>query len=384
MVLASVAGTPQAKEAVIANSIPQTATIPRTGGPTFSPVFDGAPQFKPIPGTPLQYVVNSPTPIIRVDAYTYYALRAGVWFTATSLNGPWVVAASVPAVIYTIPPSSRLYYVTFVRVYGSTPDVVYVGYTPGYLGTVVEPDGTVVYGTGYVYQPWVGTVYYPPPVTYGVMAQPVYNPAADMAYGMALGMTTAAMVDSWGSPVYYDSYYHGYPCCGSTSANVYGHYGSTSWSGTDTWYSHSDGNIGESASGSYTNYRTGTTGTYSGNRYVNPYTGGAGRVYTRTYDTAGGTTGSVSRGETYSAQTGQTSYDASKTATGEGGSSVTRDTSASWGPQGTSADRYASANGENYRNDGSGWQKQTASGWQSAAGEDTSWADREQQARSQA
>ena len=150
VVLASVAGTPQAREAVIANTIPQTATIPRTGGPTFSPVFDGAPQFRPIPGTPLQYVVNSPTPIIRVDAYTYDALRAGVWFTATSLNGPWVVATSVPAVIYTIPPSSPLYYVTFVHVYGYTAEVVYVGYTPGYLGTVVEPDGTVVYGTGYV------------------------------------------------------------------------------------------------------------------------------------------------------------------------------------------------------------------------------------------
>ena len=47
-------------------------------------------------------------------------------------------------------------------------------------------------------------------------------------------------------------------------------------------------------------------------------------------------------------------------------------------------DRYAGANGENYRNDGSGWQKQTSSGWQSAGGEDTSWADREQQARTQA
>jgi hypothetical protein len=408
VVLASVAGTPQAREAVIANSIPQTATIPRVGGPGFTPVFDGAPKFKPIAGTPLQYVVNSPTPIIRVDAYTFYALQAGVWFTATSLNGPWVVAASVPAVIYTIPPSSPLYYATFARVYGSTPDVVYVGYTPGYLGTVVEPDGTVVYGTGYVYEPWVGTVYYPPPVTYGMQAQPVYNPAADMAFGMALGMTTTAMVDSWGSPVYYDSYYHGYPCCGSTSANAYGHYGSTSWSGTDTWYSHSDGNVGESAGGSYTNTRTGTTGTYSGNRYVNPYDGTAGRGYTRTSDTAGGTTGSVSRGETYNAQTGQTSYSADKTATGQGGSSITRDASASWGAQGSSADRstttynantgqtktygsgsegadhYASANGENYKNDGSGWQKQTASGWQSAKGEDTSWADREQQARSQA
>ena len=44
---------------------------------------------------------------------------------------------------------------------------------------------------------------------------------------------------------------------------------------------------------------------------------------------------------------------------------------------------YASADGENWRNDGSGWQKQTASGWQSVgSGEDTAWADREQQARS--
>jgi hypothetical protein len=297
--------------------------------------------------------------------------------------------------------------VTFVHVYGYTAEVVYVGYTPGYLGTVVEPDGTVVYGTGYVYDPWVGTVYYPVPETYGVQAQPVYNTETGMAYGMALGMTTAAMMYSWNQPVYYSPYYHGYPCCGSASANVYGHWGNTSWSGTNTWYSHSSGNIGESASGSYANYRTGTTGTYSANRYVNPYDGDAGRGYTRTYDTAGGTTGGVSRGESYDAQSGQTSYGADKTATGQGGSSVTRDTSASWGAQGASADRstttynaqtgqtktygsgfdgndrYASANGENYRNDGSGWQKQTTSGWQSAGGEDTSWADREQQARSQ-
>jgi hypothetical protein len=408
VVLATVPGTPQAREAVIANSIPQTATIPRTGGPTFTPVFDGTPQFRTIQGTPLQYVVNSPTPIIRVDSNTYYALRAGVWFTAPSLSGSWVVAAAVPTVVYTIPPNSPLYYVTFVHVYGATPEAVYVGYTPGYLGTVLAPDGTVVYGTGYVYPPWLGTVYYPPPTTYLVQAQPVYNPAVDMAYGMALGMTTAAMVDSWNEPVYYDSFYHGYPCCGSTSANVYGHYGSTSWSGTDTWYSHSSGNIGESTSGSYTNYRTGTTGTYSGNRYVNPYDGSAGRGYQRTFDTTGGTTGSVSRGESYNAQTGQTSYSANKTATGQGGSSVTRDTSASWGAQGTSAsrnttvynansgqtktygsgfdgnDRYAGADGNVYQNTGSGWQKQTGSGWQSAAGEDTAWADREQQARTQA
>jgi hypothetical protein len=408
VVLACVAGTPQAREAVIANSIPQTATIRRVGGPAFAPVFDGTPQLRPISGTPLQYVINSPTPIIRVDSHTYYALRAGVWFTATELNGPWTVAAEVPAVIYTIPPSSPLYYVTFVRVYGSTPDVVYIGYTPGYLGTVVEPDGTVVYGTGYVYPPWVGTVYYPPPETYGVQAQPVYNPATDMAFGMALGMTTAAMVDSWNQPVYYDSYYHGYPCCGSTSTNVYGHWGDAAYSGTTTWYSHSSGNIGEKTSGSYTNYRTGTTGTYSANRYVNPYEGTAGRSYQRSFNTPAGTTGNVSRSESYNAKTGETSYGSSMSATGKGGSSISRDASASWGAQGASAerqtsvynahtdetktfssgfdgnDRYASRDGNVYQNTGSGWQKQTSNGWQSARSEDTSWADREQQARSQA
>ena len=408
VVLASVAGTPQAREAVIANSIPQTATIPRVNGPTFSPVFDGAPQFRPVQGTSLQYVVNCPTPIIWVPNQGYYALRAGVWFTANSLNGPWVVAIWVPEVVYTIPPSSPLYYVTYVRIYGSTPEVVYVGYTPGYLGTVVTPDGTVVYGTGYDYQPWVGAVYYAPPVTYGVQAQPVYNPEVGWAYGMALGMTTAAMVDTWGGTAYYSSYYHGYPCCGSASANVYGHWGNTSWSGSDTWYSHSDGTVGESASGSYTNTRTGTTGTYSANRYVNPYQGTAGRGYDRTYDTPAGTTGNVSRSETYNAQTGQTTYSGDKSTTGPGGSSVSHDATASWGAQGESAnrdttvtnaqtgqtktyssgfdgnDRYAGANGNVYQNTGSGWQKQTSSGSQSAAGEETSWADREQQARSQA
>ena len=42
-VLPTVAGTPQAKEAVIENSIPQTATVKRVGGPTLTPSFDGAP-----------------------------------------------------------------------------------------------------------------------------------------------------------------------------------------------------------------------------------------------------------------------------------------------------------------------------------------------------
>jgi hypothetical protein len=407
VVLASVAGTPQAKEAVIANTIPQTATVKRDGGPSFAPTIDGTPQWRPIESTSMEYVFNSETPIIRAPDGTLFALSAGVWFTSRLVEGPWSIATSVPDVIYTIPPSSPVYFATYVHIYGYTPEVVYAGYTPGYLGTVVEPDGVVVYGTGYEYTPWVGDVYYAPPETYGVQAQPVYNPGVDLAYGIALGLTTAALVDGWGSPYYYDSYYYGYPCCGSTSANVYRHWGNTAISGTDTWYSKSNGEVGEKSSGSYTNYRTGTTGNYSANRYVNPYQGTAGRSYQRSINTAGGGTGNVSRNETYNAQKGQTNYSSDVSGTTKGGSTVSRETSSSWGAQGESAsrqtsvtnaqtgethtyssgsnngDRYASANGDNYRNDGSGWQKQTSSGWQSASGEDTSWADREQQARNQ-
>ena len=57
-VLPTVAGTPQAQEAVIENSIPQTATVPLKNGPKFTPNFDGPPQYAPIPGTPLSYVAE--------------------------------------------------------------------------------------------------------------------------------------------------------------------------------------------------------------------------------------------------------------------------------------------------------------------------------------
>ncbi|MFI5342084.1 MAG: hypothetical protein ACHQ7N_19880, partial [Candidatus Methylomirabilales bacterium] len=424
IVLAAVAGTPQAQEAFITNSIPQTATVPRVNGPKFTPTVDGAPQIRPIEGTPLQYVVNSPTPIIQVDAATYYSLQAGVWFYAASLGGPWYVAPAVPAVIYSIPPTSPLYYVTYARVYGSTAQVVYVGYTPGYLGTVVAPDGVVVYGTGYIYQPWVGTVYYAPPVTYGVMAQPVYNPMVGMTYGFAMGVATASATYAWGAtPYYHPGYYGGYPCCGSASANVYGKYGSTAYSGTRTYYSNPGGTVGTTASGTYKNTATGTTGSYAAGRSYNPYTGQQAAGYARTYTTPQGVSGSVARGATYNPQTGTATTGAAGTATGPGGRTTsaegtrsanvygqqsaqaehtttnpntgttkTGETSAAAGPQGAGATHqttvtnpntgqsktsssavghegnnvYADHNGNVYKNSGSGWQQHTSSGWQSA------------------
>jgi len=77
-VLPTVAGTPQAEEAVIENSIPQTATVPLKNGPKFTPEFDGPPQFVPVGGTPLTFVTNSHVPVIQVSPNAFYAVTAGV------------------------------------------------------------------------------------------------------------------------------------------------------------------------------------------------------------------------------------------------------------------------------------------------------------------
>ena len=238
-VLASVAGTTQAREAQIANGVPQTATVQRSQA-TLDLKYDGPAKFVPIEGTSLSYAQNTPIPVIMVGPSSYYALQNAVWFVANDPYGSWTAATSVPAVIYTIPPSSPVHYVTYVRIYGSTTDVVYTGYTPGYMGTVYAPDGVVVYGTGYPYSAWVGSVWYPPPVTYGIGATiaystwggwnvgfgigyPVYPPywgpyayGAGFAAGMFTGMAVGAAAWGWG-------WHGGYNV---TVNNCYNHWGS--------------------------------------------------------------------------------------------------------------------------------------------------------------
>ena len=210
-VLASIPGTPQAAEAVIESQVPQTATVYRDSATFATPSFGGgAPQLEPITGTPLQYVVNSPVPIIQASSNQWYAMQSGIWFAAPAVTGPWSVATSVPAVVYSIPTSSSLHYVTYVQVYGYTSTVVYVGYTPGYYGVIVTPDGTVVYGTGYTYPTTVVyNVYYPAPTTYGSGATMTYSPYAGWAFMFAVGYAV-------GHSDYYYGYgaypypYHGY------------------------------------------------------------------------------------------------------------------------------------------------------------------------------
>jgi hypothetical protein len=167
-VLASVPGTPQAKKAWIENQIPQTATISRRAA-TLDVKYFGAPDFRLIEGTQLLYAVNTTTPVVYIPANKmYYAVRNAVWFGSHSATGPWAVAISVPRVIYTIPPSCPIHYVTYVEVYGYTSVAVYVGYTPGYFGAMASGDNVVVYGTGWSYPPYISAAdWAPQPYTYG-------------------------------------------------------------------------------------------------------------------------------------------------------------------------------------------------------------------------
>ena len=181
---ASIAGTDEAREAVLEQSVPQTAAVKK--GPADSKVeYDGEPKFEPVEGTEMTYAVNTPAAVILAEGQ-YYWCEEGVWYVGPSATGPWAVCDKVPDVIYTIPPSNPNYNVTYVTVYQSTPEVVYVGYTPGYTGSYVS-HSCVVYGTGWYYRPWYSPhYYYPRHSTWGFHVR--WNPW----YGWSCGLSYTA------------------------------------------------------------------------------------------------------------------------------------------------------------------------------------------------
>lgn len=163
-VLASVAGTEAADDAVMNAQVPQTAKVDRSTA-TANVTYDGDPEFARIDGTRLQYAVNASGTVLRYDG-RYYAVDNGVWFESARATGPWVVSTERPGEVELIPPSYPVYNVKYVYIYDVTPDYVYMGYTPGYLNTFIYGP-TIVYGTGYYYRPWYGRYYYPRPYTWG-------------------------------------------------------------------------------------------------------------------------------------------------------------------------------------------------------------------------
>jgi hypothetical protein len=229
-VLASVAGTPEAHEALIADAIPQTAAV--TPGPAelnllYDGAPDGAPQFEPVEGVPdLQYAANASLPVIESAPASFYCVQNGVWFVAPTAAGPWTVATAVPPAIYAIPPSCPLHYVTYCRIYGFTPEAVFVGYMPGYLGAVISADGVVVYGTGYRYRRHVGLVWIPQPCTYGFGAGFACGPDTGFEFGFA-GDTFAGgcLAPYWGPFDWGWRHHFNYGRISVNHVDLYSHWG---------------------------------------------------------------------------------------------------------------------------------------------------------------
>ena len=183
-VLVHVAGTPQARQEVVDNAIPDIRAVRRDAS-AVGARYDGAPQFVPVDGAAgVAYAVNTAAAVFRTGT-TYYLCDNAVWYRSDSPAGTWQVAAEVPASIYSIPPSNPHYNATYVRVYDTTPDAVYVGYTPGYLGSFVA-DGSVVWGTGWSYTPTTAAYYYPFPWTWGLHMG--YQPWS--GWGVGVGWTS--------------------------------------------------------------------------------------------------------------------------------------------------------------------------------------------------
>ncbi len=380
---ASVPGTPQAASAVIAAGVPQQATVDRTKV-SFSATVAGPPKLEPIAGTPLQYVVNSPDPIIKVSPAEWYSLYLGIWFVSQSPDGPWVSASTVPPVVYSIPPSSPLHWVTYVRIYAATPQYVTVGYTPGYLGEVVTPDGVVVYGTGYVYPGYVGaTFWYPPPVTYGYGVAMAWTPWTGWAMGFGFGLAMGAAM--WGPA----------PCWGAawgwrggaawgpggwaaTSGNVYHQWGSTgavtrTSGGFNAWTGHAWSNqVGHSYNSTTGRISSGQRGTvqnvYTGN-YAHDSAGS-------TYNPRTGTSASGARVTVGNAYSGKSETVSAGKVTGPGGQSTEVAHAGN--------ETYADHDGNVYRynsQSGSFQQHDAGGGWSDASADRSRSLASEQQAR---
>ena len=339
-ILASVPGTSEAKDAVLIAQIPTTMEInPATAAAQAKVSYTGSPQFAPIEGTSLQYATNTPDKVIQVGD-VYYLCLQGVWFMSAMPQGPWTTAASVPQVIYTIPPSSPVYNVTYVTQVTNSNGNVESSYTGGYLGAFVvgaAVGAVVASGTGYFYPPYIG---------YPVGGYPIYHP-----YPTPYGAYGA----------YGGSYYRTGTGAYGVSQTAYGAYGSATRSASYNPYT---GTASRSASVS-TAY-----GKQSVGQAYNPYTGTYGATHQGSSPTAQWGQSYVSNGN-HSATTQHYTTSqgtAASMQTASGGKAV--GTSTAYGntaaAKTSGGDMYAGHDGNVYKNTGSGWEKSNGGGsWSS-------------------
>jgi len=336
IVLASVAGTDAAMEAVQEAQIPQTAKVDRKTTKC-TVAYDGEPKFESIEGTDLLVASNSSITVLR-SFDKYYAVDNGVWFVSSAASGPWEVSVERPAGVDKIPPQNQAYNVKYVYVYDSTPEYVYVGYTPGYMGCYVYGP-TVVYGTGFYYHPWYGNAYYPYPCTYGYGM--CYNPymgwSMGVTYATGMFMFGVAVGGFWGPPMYYPPYHH---------HGGGGYYGGAGRPGRP-------GGVG----------RPGIDNSLPGNNLYNNRCG----VYAQPTRGAGN------------------SPTAGNRMNGGGATAGTRDIQAPSRGSGASNNMYSDKAGNVYRNDKSGnWQQRSNNSWQNSSSSSRDQLNRSQQQRDRA
>ncbi|APC14439.1 hypothetical protein BLL42_01305 [Pseudomonas frederiksbergensis] len=278
-VLSSVPGTPEAADAVLLAQIPTTVEVdPAAAASEVKVSYNGEPEFQPIEGTALAYATNTPDKVIKVDN-RYYVCTKGVWFDASSPAGPWQTTTSVPPVIYTIPPSSPVYNVTYVTQQVTPSGSVQASYTAGYVGAFIvgaAVGAIIANGNGYYYPPYIARgpgrypVYYPRPVPYGYRTYNPYTGASGVrggAYGpngsaqwgtsynpntgtYARGAAASGRYGSAGIAQAYNPYTGAYAATRQGS-NAYGQWGSSVVTKGNQW-----------AATQHTTTASGTVGTY--------------------------------------------------------------------------------------------------------------------------
>lgn len=218
----SVAGTLEAKTALLEASLPQKKTTKITDRLELSDQYDGEPRFQRIPSTSVLRASNSPYDIFELQG-VYYLCYIGAWYQADNAIGPWAPAFRVPDVIYDIPAESPSYPVTQVTVTQSTPTTVTYSATSSYYTGIYSYYGMPVYGTGWYYPPCYGSIWlHPRYVSYGHGS--FYNPRTGN-YG-----TRSVWYGPYGGYSYNEHY--------SPRSGRYGYVG-TAWD-SDEWRSYGE------------------------------------------------------------------------------------------------------------------------------------------------
>jgi hypothetical protein len=348
-ILASVPGTDEAKDAVLLAQVPTTMTVkPAEAQAKVKVEYGGDPKFEPIKGTSMAYATNTQDKVIKVGD-VYYLCLQGVWFMSPNPQGPWTTAKSVPQEIYTIPPSSPVYNVTYVTQTANPDGTVTANYTAGYLGGFILGAATgaiIANGSGYWWPPYAyGGYYYPYAATYYGSyyyggygyhyATPYYNSATG-AYGWK--QTAYGPYGSATRGAAYNPYTGTY----ARGASVSTPYGSRSAAQAYNPYT-----------GTYAQTRQGSSPTAQwGSSYVSQGNKSATMGH---YSTANGTVAGISGsqgGEAVGASTARGNTAAGKTASGN---------------------MYAGHDGNVYKNTGNGWEKYDNGSWNSVNKPQPNW-----------